>query len=868
MFLRISVFPTTCYARARELLLLLIFPLLSALPAGAAQERRTFDVPAGEAVETLRLMARQGGVEIVFLVETVRGIRTAAVRGSFTLPDALNRLIAGTPLIVTTDAQTGGLVVSRPPSPPPSLPKNSNPQPRSMTAKSTFPLLAAFLSVFAAPADAQTGTPAKDEVITLSPFTIDTGRDDTFGAKQATTGSLVALDIAKSPFTIMAIDNRMIEDLQLFDYEDIARYTTVNTTSGANETANARGFNLQALRNGYAPGGRVYITAGYDRVEVLKGPNSVLYGLSNPGGGINYISKRPTFKRATKLSVTTGSHSLLQGMFDTTAPIEIGGKKLLAYRLVVAGSDGDGQFPDQFTRYDLLAPSLTIRPFQGLELTAEYEKLHKNQTMLNSAPVVNNQYDLSNLGRGRNINFAGADSVMRNTQNAYNLSGTYSHQDWLTLRAQYNSSKRENPVVNTWNQDAANQRPQFNDGSNKVHGYSADALIRYGLKDRVKGSLLLGTEFNSNYFITPQYRFTNANVANALLFPSGIANATPDQLRFRNTADAARGYPIATIDEIKQPAYFRANGGDTTSEFTNQRVFNTLKFFDERLTLLGGYSWAEVTSIGAAPTRIVQSQKDKPYQLAVMVEVLENKGPFDYLRAYAQKATSFRNQFARDAYLNPVPPNHGRITEFGLKFGLFKNRLTGSVAYFDQLQSDLAQAVPAQAVDNPATPADERQTGISIASGRESSEGVEFRLDFEATSRWTIALEGCFFHGGVVEDEVNPARKGLPLSNAPTRTIVFLQRYSFGESLKGLTVGHSIHYKNEYSIANSSVVNSLRVVPSATLVDVFAKYNTKLWGRPVDFNFKVSNVFDRNYLLSAGRWGQPVGWVFSMSTKF
>ena len=55
-------------------------------------------------------------------------------------------------------------------------------------------------------------------------------------------GSLVALDIAKSPFTIMAIDNRMIEDLQLVTFDDVARYTTINSTAGQNETANARGF--------------------------------------------------------------------------------------------------------------------------------------------------------------------------------------------------------------------------------------------------------------------------------------------------------------------------------------------------------------------------------------------------------------------------------------------------------------------------------------------------------------------------------------------------------------------------------------------------------------------------------------------------
>ena len=76
-----------------------------------------------------------------------------------------------------------------------------------MTAKSSLPLLAAFVSFLAPSSGAQTTVPAKDEVTNLSPFTVNDSRDDTFGVKQTTTGSLVALDVSKSPFTIMAIDN-------------------------------------------------------------------------------------------------------------------------------------------------------------------------------------------------------------------------------------------------------------------------------------------------------------------------------------------------------------------------------------------------------------------------------------------------------------------------------------------------------------------------------------------------------------------------------------------------------------------------------------------------------------------------------------
>lgn len=84
--------------------------------AGLAAEARLdaprpFDVPAGEAVNTLKLAARQGGLEIVFFAETVRGIRTPAVRGLYLPRDALARLVDNTGLVVVPDEKSGTLSI-------------------------------------------------------------------------------------------------------------------------------------------------------------------------------------------------------------------------------------------------------------------------------------------------------------------------------------------------------------------------------------------------------------------------------------------------------------------------------------------------------------------------------------------------------------------------------------------------------------------------------------------------------------------------------------------------------------------------------------------------------------------------------------
>lgn len=82
--------------------------------ASAAEAVRRFDVPAGDAAETLKRAARQGGIEIALFAETVRGVRTAALRGEFPPRAALSRLVAGTGLELVFDAAGIATVVGRP----------------------------------------------------------------------------------------------------------------------------------------------------------------------------------------------------------------------------------------------------------------------------------------------------------------------------------------------------------------------------------------------------------------------------------------------------------------------------------------------------------------------------------------------------------------------------------------------------------------------------------------------------------------------------------------------------------------------------------------------------------------------------------
>ncbi len=106
-----------------------VLAFVAAVAAGSASDstRRAYDLPAGDAVSTLRLLSEASKREILFATEVVRGVPTNAVRGEMTALEAGERLLAGTPLLVLQDEKTGALAVrrrqvaaagDRPPSPP------------------------------------------------------------------------------------------------------------------------------------------------------------------------------------------------------------------------------------------------------------------------------------------------------------------------------------------------------------------------------------------------------------------------------------------------------------------------------------------------------------------------------------------------------------------------------------------------------------------------------------------------------------------------------------------------------------------------------------------------------------------------------
>jgi iron complex outermembrane receptor protein len=321
-------------------------------------------------------------------------------------------------------------------------------------------LSAAAFATFVVAASAQTAVaPApSDEVYTLSTFHVTTTADRGYRAGNSVSATRIDTPIKDLPFSISAFTEQFISDIGARELIDIVDFAP-GVTSGAKEFTQGntrfsiRGFDgdVQPQRNGFA-GNRYVDTANVQRVEVVKGPASLLYGQITPGGAVNYITKRPHAKQATILKGELGTDSFYRAEVDHNQPMT----SVVQARVVAAMEHGFEWAETGKTDSWVVAPSLTIKPVANLAIILDYERAHRDEspvvgmmpnvqiTGLNGAPSAANfpnlaarsrQQALSDVGN-LNLGFLAAPPIHRDFN--YQGDGDFRKSDFESFNAEIN----------------------------------------------------------------------------------------------------------------------------------------------------------------------------------------------------------------------------------------------------------------------------------------------------------------------------------------------------------------------------------------------------------------------------------------------
>jgi outer membrane receptor protein involved in Fe transport len=295
--------------------------LAAAAPASAASAAKVaFNLPAAAAERALKEFSAQSGLEVLFVTESVAGVRTAAVQGAFTPREALDRLLAGTPLVASQDPASGALRIRRDP-----LPNAPRAAPTPAAAR---------------PPANPAASPAAEETVRLDVFTVTGSNLRRIDAEQARPVTRVDADQISAIGAVTVAE--ILQTLPQVEASNALNIgpTAVNSNSALGDTAavNLRGLddgNTLVLLNGRRiaahgisagtpPTSFVNVnqipSAAIERIEVLRDGASAIYGSDATGGVINFILKSDYEGTEVRSRYASGQ----QGYYETSTTVALG----------------------------------------------------------------------------------------------------------------------------------------------------------------------------------------------------------------------------------------------------------------------------------------------------------------------------------------------------------------------------------------------------------------------------------------------------------------------------------------------------------------------------------------------------------------
>lgn len=234
-------------------------------------------------------------------------------------------------------------------------------------------LASAALSAAAQPAPAPP-VPAASPPVMMSPFAVQDRQDHGYRVGAAVTGTGTAGLIKDTPLNISVVSDELIRDQAGNQLVDVLRAASSVALHVKDEyQILVRGYTGPLFVNGL-PAGLGLALYDVDRIEVVKGPNAVFAGTSNPGGTVNLLRARPAFTPKHSLAASYGSFDHRRLVLRTSAPLV---PERLAYSLVYGRTDEESSIDHMFTREEYYAGGVTWKPSSQLALTARYSELDR-----------------------------------------------------------------------------------------------------------------------------------------------------------------------------------------------------------------------------------------------------------------------------------------------------------------------------------------------------------------------------------------------------------------------------------------------------------------------------------------------------------
>ncbi|MBB3104770.1 TonB-dependent siderophore receptor [Azomonas macrocytogenes] len=683
----------------------------------------------------------------------------------------------------------------------------------------------------------QTSAESKMELSSIAIVGSQTGTRSSYRAGQTSIADKFNTPFIEQSQTSYAITQKTLDDFSVDNLEDTIKFvpgiTIGNNFGGTQDSLVKRGFgggtDGSTLRDGIRTSrGRHFEKVTTERVEILKGPASLFYGMQEPGGVINIITKKPTYHWRSTVGAETINEGGGRSYFDLSGPL---GESGFAFRLI-------GQYKDQdywrnygVDRDKLVAPSLAYES-EKFSFNLSYEYSDYSSVLDRGAFF----YQGHHVGDRHHRLDEHWTRITGQRQYA-NLTTEYRFSDKSRLRFIYGWNKDASSDYqadpSTYNPATRELRRRFrsNPDFKKSRNYAAlDWLTEVELAG-MRHELILGVDSERHDESTAKF-----------LQGHNVGGFNPDSPRYGNLRPVAP-YNAANSDQRSRVRMLSVYGKDTIH-------------LDEH--------W--ILSLGLRHQKFRQNDgQGIPYQVGTDLNKNRNL-PFaglvykinDNFSLYGNYSESYKPNTieAGNQVQNGSKPEEGRQYEFGFRYD--NSRLSSLVTWYNIRKKNI------------------QTNGLmngSLATqtiGKARSRGLEANLNGHLNERWDVIFNYAYTDAEITKD---PANEGNDLVNVARNVAGGFVSYDVPQTfLPGsLRVGGGARYvgRRKGDVANSFELSGY------TTYDAFVSWSMpNTIGKMTRMQLNIENLTDKKYFISSGETANRVSWgaeriaTFSASVDF
>lgn len=748
-----------------------------------AQITASYAIPAGSLDSGLLKFGTVSGVQVLYNSSITRGLRTSGVRGNLAPQAALAKLLVGTGLSFRF---TG---------------------PAKVTISGQADVGSAVAAVGAT---------------ALAPIEIQGSKESAWGpvngivATRSASGTKTDTPLVETPQSISVVSAKQLQDQAVRNVGQALRYSPgvvaeeYGGTDSRIDRYMVRGFaNTYPYLDGLST--NTYYTLlspklepyGLERVEVLSGPASSLYGANTPGGLVDAISKRPTDTPLHELQLQVGDPKGASTAFDFSGPVTQDGS--LLYRMTGIARAADTQVDHVDTKNYYIAPAFTWKPDEDTTFTFLSNFQRSDDGFLaQNLPALGTLYGAS-FGKIPTDLFIGERNFNDVTRSSQSLGYAFEHHfdDVWTVRQNLRYSNMDTNVQMIGTAGFIPGTTQLNrwtlGADANLHNFGVDtqaeAKFDTGPLDH---TLLFGIDYTSSH---SHWYERDGSAA-----PLDVLNPVYGQPFTVPAVD------FATEDRLKQTGIYAQD----QVAFDNWRISGGLR-----------YDWASTsdTDLVSAGNPTVKNDDQKLTGRIGVLYLFDNG-----IAPYASYSTSFQptpglNSTTGDA----LKPTTGKQYEIGVKYQPPGSNSYMTVAAYNIDQNDVTTSNPGPPVTQTQTGA-ERMRGIELSGVADLDNGLKLIANYS------------YNDGEITKDGDSSVLGNRPKDVPQNMASLWLDKTIESGAAEGLGFGAGGRYVGSRYGDNA---NTLKI-PDTFLVDASVHYDYKDWR----FALNATNLFDKKYVAT------------------